>query len=376
MVKKRNSFAWFDLTRLSQDPTYPSELASRLQYPYPDKLAETLNFCIDILIVPRDGIKDYKNERKRHITQADLSAFPKLSKELKKLCRVNTINWCVRHLGFVVPRSRFFPFEIDLLDMLALHILNYIDEAFSEAESTHGNSDKLENFSKAVYCWDKLQEKRAAWVASLKMTTDFLGLYKETKKINWWMTGQIAAINNKTNAVLTDLLLANILLNKLYAKSNKDKIWLTVSSFVKHWVKELQAICYEEFPVIEQLLARTQESNSQNELITPVRIKRVIQEINRLDETLLIHRITESIPKIDPRKSKMRIFNLELINLEIIWLQEDYIFPFIMRDTKFYHIKPPDKNNSKLIFTDIPETEEDKALKEYIESVRISKKSS
>lgn len=94
--KKRIAFAWFDLVKLLQDPSYPDHLASQLGFFDSAKLLEILKDCTDILCVERGGIKDYSNKRKRHITPDDLIALPSLSKRIKRLCQDNSIEWCVR----------------------------------------------------------------------------------------------------------------------------------------------------------------------------------------------------------------------------------------------------------------------------------------
>lgn len=340
MKKKRIAFAWFDLVKLLQDTSYPDHLASQLGFSDSAKLLEILKDCTDILCVERGGIKDYSNKRKRHITPDDLIALPSLSKRIKRLCQDNSIEWCVKHYGFDAPSGKL-PFEIDRLDLLSLHVLNSLDEAFAEAETSSASVCVSSNLSQAIYCWDRLQDKKRDEEKSHIMVDGLYRFYKTSKKNNQLDAGLNRAALNFTAAARYDLFIANMLLHFVYSDQFTDVNWDSLNNFVESWVQPLVEVINKRHPTFARMLIGHNNIFQDAELIAPDRLKRVAQQINYFDSGLLGRWIVKPIPTIH---SDDNMWERAMLKLELEWMEEPnfhFMYPQI-RDLSVY--ATPDHN--------------------------------
>lgn len=292
---KKKPFAWFDLTRLFEDPTYPSQLASELRYSDSAKLAEALNGCTDILLVERDDFKNYKNKRNRHITQEVLRDLPSQSNKISNLCRAYSIEWCANYPEFDLNFIKF-PFEIDSLDLLSLHVLNLIDEAFSKVgDGDSNNPDALVCLLQALICWHRLLEKNANLTYSKNIAAVELRLEKKLNKNKQMAAGLYTAAGNRMRSVHDDLRIAFILLFLLNDESNKKKSWRSLNEFVDGIDQAIN-------DGLKYVPLKAQKSDLNN--VSDIRLKEVIKEINHFDKALLSSFVNKPIPDIKAENSR------------------------------------------------------------------------
>lgn len=316
MKKKRIAFAWFDLGKLLQDPAYSVQLVSKLNFFDPTELFTILKDCTDVLCEERADNKDYSNTRKRHITPDDLIVLPSFSKRIKQLCQDNSIEWCVKHYGFDAPSGKF-PFEIDRLDMLALHVLNSLDEAYAIAESNSSSLQCSLKLAHVIYCWDSLQEKILGVEKSRLMVDGLLRLYKTSKENNQLEAGLTRAALNKTAAARRDLLIANLLLILVYTGDDKDKTWHSLHDFANYWLELLDGLIKEEYPIFASMLVGHADVNRDAVLFTLEKLQKIVQEINHFDKELVGKLIAKPIPEID---SKFEHWGSAMLDLKLDWV--------------------------------------------------------
>jgi len=316
-MTKSKPFAWFDLTRLRQDQSYPTCLSNQLGYAEADKLTLVLNDCAEILLAERDSIKDYKNNRKRHFNEEVLNNLPHLANKIKKLCLSYSIEACNRQVGFKGPSEdqqiitpNTFPLEIDLLDLIALHLINYLDEAFSQsADSNPNNTRVIQYVERAMFCRKILQEKILVSADQLKMSTALFTLAKDSRRLNQSEEGLISADVTRMKVVLDDLFIANIILALINLEDFKRIQWNSLNKLAEEFQPEIND-CLDRYPLRNQ----TEISS-----VTLARLKRVIKEINHVAPELLIRNVNEKqiracnrpIPTISNEESTWRHYKIQ-----------------------------------------------------------------
>lgn len=297
----RKPFTWFDLTRLLEDSTYVNQLASELRYSDTSKLSEVLKDCTDILLARREGVKDYKNKRTLHFNQNVLSDLPRQTGKIKKLCKSNMIEWWVKSQCFELYLVEF-QFAIDQLDLLALLTLNYLDEAFAvmgNCDPTIPDSDQ--NLNKAFKYWEILQQRKPQWLESKRKGEVFLKLYKTESKHKQAVAGLWSAAENRVKAVGDDLRITFILLHLLNHETNKKSSWRSLNELVEDALNDVnEGLAYVP------LQAQSAELN----IVSLLRLKSVIKEINHFDSEMLAPFIDRPIPSIKTENSRWRHYKI------------------------------------------------------------------
>ncbi len=315
-MTKSQPFAWFDLTRLRKDQTYPTYLSTQLGWPESDKLALILNDCVEILLAERSGIKDYKNKRKRHFNEEVLNDLPNLANKIKKLCQSFPIETCVREEVFAWPSKdqqialrKIFPLEIDMLDLVSLQILNYLDEAF--AQSTTGERNELEEkifFLRLQIHWQKLKEIEIEYSFGTKIKLVELKRDDRLSKENQAGAGRSAAAVNRMKVVDDDIYIANIFLLLINHENFRMKAHDSLNKAAAYFYMIISN-CLEEVPLSSQVKITS---------IPKSRVSDVIKEINHVSPELLIRTvlgkqfplITRPIPTISEEKSSWRFYKI------------------------------------------------------------------
>lgn len=280
-----------------QDPTYPIQLATELRYSDPQKLAEILNDCTDILLAKRAGVKDYENKRKRRIDNAVLNDLPKYATKIKKLFQHNRFDFWLKSPTFKLHFVEFH-FDIDHLDLLSLLTLNSIDEAIAQAgDHSAKDTDVMHCFNRALEYWETLQVRKKDWVKSGKSGEVILERYRIAAKHRQTMAGITSAAKNKLDAVWDDLLITEILLLLLSDETNKSYSWRSLNEFANDFLNPINR-GLSRLP----LLAKQSEMGN----ISAIRLKSVIKEINHFDKELLRAFVKKPIPAIADEDSRWR----------------------------------------------------------------------
>lgn len=315
-MTKSKPFAWFDLTRLRQDQTYPTHLSTQLGWSESDKLALILNDCADILLDERCGIKDYKNMRKRHFNEEVLNDLPILANKIKKLCESFPVETCVQEEVFSWPSKnqqivvrKIFPLEIDMLDLVSLQILNYFDEAFTQ--SMIGERNELEEkifFLRLQIHWQKLKGIEIEYSFGTKIKLVELKRDVRLNKLNQSGAGQVAAALNRMKVVDDDIYIANIFLllinHENFRMMSHDSLNKAAAYFYM-----IISNCLEEVPLSSQVKITS---------IPKSRVADVIKEINHVSPELLIRTVLgkqfpltkRPIPNITDEKSSWRYYKI------------------------------------------------------------------
>jgi hypothetical protein len=367
MEQNKKPFEWFELTSLRQSPNYLSKLASQLNYDHSAKLAEFLNGCTEILLAQRIDFKNYKNKRIHHIQEKDLNDLPTLAEDIKKLCDKYPVEWCVNRQETISdePASRALKrspaifkrklpnesdpsvqivqqtinetrngmpdydlrdfdiklgrFEIDLLDLFAIHIFNLIDEAFSKTEARRDyqlneKSDpadiriatkewtrrlEVENcLLRASMCWNHLLRKKRILESLKEIEPILLKLDKSFNEFNQSSAGLITATKNRFKAFQDDIYIAFLILYWLSKDENKQKKWRSYHALAEDLADEV--IKGVLLPLKSRIVELSEE-----------RIRIVIKEIHHFDNTLLAHHIKNNIPEIPNDKSRWKDYKIE-----------------------------------------------------------------
>jgi len=284
-----------------QDPTYPIQLATELRYPDPQKLGEVLKDCVDILVVKREGVKDYNNTRKRRIDNAVLNDLPKYAKKIKKLFQHNIFDFWLKSPSFKLHFVEFH-FDIDQLDLLSILTLNSIDEAIAqEGEHSAKDTDVKPSLNGALEYWETLQARKMDWVKSGKTGEFFLEHYRSAAKLRQKLAGMSSATGNRGRAVADDLRIAFLILQILSDKSIRMKIWPSMNSLADALGPPINAYL-EQFPIIGK--------ESYVDSVSQQRIKSVIKEINYFDKSLLGSFVKVPIPEIKAENSRWRHYKI------------------------------------------------------------------
>lgn len=294
---KRKPFSWFDLTRLMQDPTYPIQLATELRYSDPQKLAEILKDCVNILVVKREIVKDYNNTRKRRIDNAVLNDLPKYAPKIKKLFQHYMFDFWLKPTSFKLHFVEFH-FDIDQLDLLSLLILNSFDETIAQAEDNSAkDTDVMHSLNGALEYWETLQERKKDWVENGKTNEAVLEHYRIAARYRQKLAGITSAGGNKWKSVCDDLKIGLVVLALLQVGRFKGNVWRSLNELVEELASEVNK-GLRTVP----LLAEQSEMGT----VSENRLKAVIKEINHVDKNLLRPYVRKPIPDIKDEISRWR----------------------------------------------------------------------
>ena len=367
MEQNIKPFEWLELISLRQSSdNYFSKLASHLNYDDPANLAEILSGCTEILLAHRIDFKNYKNKRIHHIKEEDLNDLPKRSHEIKKLCKAYSVDWCVNRQETIsdepvyraLKRSpaifkkklpnesdpsvqtvqqaiyetrnglpgydlssipvKLHIFEIDLLDLLAIHVFNLIDEAFSKAPvgiptqlnvesdpadiriATNAFIRGLEANScllQAFMCWNHLLRKKRILEGIKEIDPILLKLDKDRNKINQSAAGLVNAPKVRFKAIQDDIQIAFLILYWVSKEENIKLKWRSYHAFAADLVDPVTEA------VLHHLKGRIIE-------VSEERIRNVIKEIHHFDNSLLDYFIKKPIPEIANDKSRWKGYKI------------------------------------------------------------------
>jgi len=284
-----------------QDPTYPVQLATELRYPDSQKLGEVLKDCVDILVVEREGVKDYNNTRKRRIDNVVVNDLPKYATKIKKLLQHNMFDFWLKAPSFKLHFVEFH-FDIDQLDLLSLLTLNSIDEAiFESGVGDSSGQNTLPSLNKALDYWETLQVRKGDWIENTRTSDVFLHLYRTVSRNKQKAAGRISAESNKVKAIADDLQIAYILLLLLSDESNDKKSWRSLNEFVEGVVNAINE-------GLRHVPLKAQKTDLDS--VSVIRLKAVIKEINHFDKGILNSFVIKPIPDIKAENSRWRHYKI------------------------------------------------------------------
>lgn len=356
MNSKQESFNWLDLSRLNPDDECIRDLENRIYCFSKAAISEILQGCVKVLVEQRLCAKNYANKRKRYLAANILDQLLHNQPQIiKALCLRFPVEWCISSDDQIIPRSKF-PYEIDMADLLALHVLNYFDEIMSVTSADfitvkqdvghivdlwgatpdllalhmskylYGNvfceaviGWQLVNttLSQVVNCWGLLRVRVISDDAYLWVVGILLAYNMTVGEHNRSAAGQYAALSNKIKAANVDLLLANLWLYVLYMGDEEKRSWSSLNELAEDLIQPFNEIIKQTLPNVAEILVDGREVEKDEELFSLDRFKRIVQKIDRVQPGLIAGMLKRPLPSLSDADAIW-----DCLNLKLTWLYE------------------------------------------------------